>query len=150
MTQDSTARHILPNLFANQAQKELIHNEALARIDGLLHPVIEERLAAPPAPLSEAEDGLCWLVDAPATGVWQGKEGQIALRAGGSWRFLAPVDGMTVWHRGNAVRLFYIDDNWVVGAGISNPLGGTVVDAEARTALIAILDHLRLISSIAS
>ena len=37
MTSDATPRWALPQLFAGQAQKEVFHNEALARIDMLLH-----------------------------------------------------------------------------------------------------------------
>jgi hypothetical protein len=149
MPQNMTARHALPNLFVGQAQKELTHNEALARIDALLHPVVEERLIAPPAGLLDTDDGKCWLVDSPATGLWLGKESQIARWSGGSWRFLMPVEGMSLWYRAGTARLFYIEGDWVDGPAIANPTGGATVDAEARSALVAILDHLRQISNIA-
>ncbi len=149
MPQDATARHMLPYLFVGQSQKELTHNEALAHIDALLHPVVEGRQVAPPSALTASDDGKCWLVKGPATGAWAGKENQIAQWAGGSWRYLGPVAGMTVWHGFENLRLFYIGGNWQPMPAIGDPSGGATVDAEARTALTAILEHLRQIGSIA-
>jgi hypothetical protein len=148
MSQATTARHSLPNLFVGQAQKEITHNEALARIDALLHPVVEASLAAPPNALGPASDGLCWLIAPSATGVWAGKDKQIARWSGGSWRYLSPVVGMSIWLKNANKRLFYIGSSWVEPPPISNPSGGAVVDVEARAAIGAILAHLRQISDI--
>jgi hypothetical protein len=148
MIPDVTARHALPMLFVGQSQKETTHNEALVRIDALLHPVVGDTASTPPAALGDESDGLCWLVGAGATGVWNGRVGQIARWSAGSWRYVLPVDGMTLWHAVEEKRYFYIDGQWVSGVAISNPAGGAVVDTEARQAINAILDHLRQISSI--
>ena len=45
----ATARHGFPMLVAGQAQKEFFVNEALARIDALLHPAFETVANTPPA-----------------------------------------------------------------------------------------------------
>jgi hypothetical protein len=148
MPDDVTRRHSLPNLYVGQAQKELTHNEALARIDALLHPVAEAKLAAPPVGLTDASDGLCWLIDSSATGAWLGLTGQLARWSGGSWRYIVPVAGMTIWLASIDKRLFYIAGAWVEANAIDNPIGGTIIDAEARAATIAILEHLRQISYI--
>jgi hypothetical protein len=150
MPEGLTPRHALPELFVGQAQKEITHNEALARIDALLHPEIQAVLTAPPPVLSEADNGKCWLVDDSASGIWAGKAGQIARWSAGSWRYLTPVHGMSAWHVIGNVRLFYIAGSWVEPAAIATPAGGTIVDAEARAAVAAILDHLRQISHISS
>lgn len=143
MPQTATSRHALPNLFVGQAQKEITHNEALARIDALLHPAIIDQRSAPPASLTDADDGSCWLIGTAPTGAWSGKSGQLARWSGGSWRYLVPVDGMSVWHSTDDVRLFYNNGSWIRTGAIVNPSAGAVVDAEARTAISAILTHLR-------
>lgn len=148
MPVDVTARHALPNLYVGQAQKEITHNEALARIDALLHPVVEDRLTAPPTELTDASDGLCWLIGASATGIWSGRSGQIARWSGGSWRYMFAPDGMSIWLRSKAVRLFYIANSWFEPDAIPNPSSGTVIDVEARTAITAILTYLRQISAL--
>lgn len=144
----ATKRHSLPNLFVGQSQKEITHNEALARIDALLHPVVEAKLTAPPAGLTDSSDGLCWLIGSPATGQWSGRSGQVARWSGGSWRYIAAVAGMTLWLVSGNKRLFYIAGAWVEPSAINSPVGGTSIDTEARAAVLAILDHLRQISSI--
>jgi Protein of unknown function (DUF2793) len=150
MPDDATARHLLPNLYVGQSQKELTHNEALARIDALLHPVVEAKLAAPPTGLTDTSDGLCWLIDSAATGQWAERSGQVARWSGGSWRYIAPVAGMTIWLHSAHKRVFYIAGSWVEPVEINNPAGGAIIDSEARSAVIAILAHLRQISNIPS
>lgn len=150
MPQTATARHALPNLFVGQAQKEITHNEALARIDALLHPTVQATLAAPPSSLGDESDGLCWLIAVASTGAWSGKSDQIARWSGGSWRFIGPVEGMSIVHVAEQVRYFYKDGVWVAGSAIANPAAGAVIDAEARTAVNAILGYLRAIGSISA
>jgi hypothetical protein len=143
MPDTATARHALPNLFLGQAQKEVTHNEALARIDALLHPVVEAELATAPPGLTLADDGHCWLIAAAATGPWAGKDKQIARWTGGSWRYLMPVEGMIIWDVAERKRRFYIDGSWVAPGAVDSPAGGAVIDVEARAALAALLQHLR-------
>ena len=150
MPEGVTGRHLLPNIYVGQSQKELTHNEALARIDALLHPVVEAKLSAPPTGLNDTSDGVCWLIDSAASGLWGGRTGQIARWCSGSWRYIQPVAGMTLWLSSNDSRLFYIAGAWVETSAINNPIGGTIIDVEARAVVIAILHHLRQISSILS
>lgn len=150
MPENATARHLLPNLYVGQTQKEVTHNEALARIDALLHPVVEAILNAPPSGMTESSDGQCWLIGSAPGGIWQGLTGQVARWSGGSWRYIAPVAGMALWLADEDKRLFYIAGAWVEPNAIDSPVGGTDIDSEARTAIIAILDHLRQIAHLPS
>lgn len=160
MTMDATVRWDLPLLFAGQAQKEIYHNEAIARIDLLMHPRAESAdLAEPP---STRAVGQCWIVATSAVGEWNDRGGHFACWTEGGWRFVAPRAGLTieVADRGHKLRYdgvawrdgemrgegLYIADKQVVGPRaepIADPAGGGVVDAEGRAALAAILSALR-------
>jgi hypothetical protein len=149
MSADKTARHELPLLAVGQAQKEVTHNEALIRLDALLYPVVEASLSAPPANMTASNDGQCWLINPAATGAWQAKDHHLARWSGGSWRFIKPIEGMATWNINLGRKLVYTQNQWVAAVAIADPSGGSVVDAEARTALSAILAHLRAVSSLA-
>jgi hypothetical protein len=68
---EASARLALPFIVPGQAQKELYHNEALARIDAALHAAVEAGpMVDPPA---ESEEGQCWIVAPGAGGAWSGQ-----------------------------------------------------------------------------
>lgn len=155
---DVTPRLQLPFLSVGQAQKEVTHNEALARLDMLIQPVIEGVRNDPPqAPAI----GQCWLVEAIAQGPWAGMEDHIAQWTAGGWRFVPAADGYTIWHRATGERMTRESGSWttamtasslriggkkVVGSqqtAISVPEGGMVADIEARTSIALIIAALQ-------
>lgn len=157
---DESDRWDLPFIVSGQAQKEVTHNEALARIDALLHPVVEAvGLVAPPvAPLP----GQGWIIGAGATGDWSGHDGALALSSENGWIFIAPREGMTVFDRATALsvrrgatywragelnaRRLLIDGVGVIGAqqpAIALPTAGAFIDQEARIAINDIVTALR-------
>lgn len=160
MEQEKTARLGLPLLVSGQAGKEVMHNEALALVDLLLGVGVEAMgVDMPPA---DPIPGRAWIVGSAPTGEWAGRAGAIAGWTGGGWRFVAPVDGMSVWVLGDALPARFAGGNWtkgevratrvmvegvaVLGArgdAIAAPTGGAVVDAEARATLGQILGALR-------
>lgn len=142
MSAFETIRHNLPLLAVSQAQKEITHNEALTRVDALLHPVVEAELPSPPV-VTDSDWGKCWLIAGSPTGDWTGKSRQIAVWAGGSWRFIVPCVGMRVRLLPAGVELIWMDDSWIAPPQIANPLNGAFVDAEARIAITALLNHFR-------
>ena len=152
---DTTARFALPFILPGQAQKELFHNEALARIDLALHPAVEGPPAA--APPSAPAVGQCWIVAPAATGEWSGRDDMLAIRTEGGWRFLAPQPGTSAWNKAAAVPLMWDGSQWgsgelactgllvngvkVVGErlpGVASPSGGTIIDVQARAAINAL------------
>jgi hypothetical protein len=157
---EASARFGLPYILPGQAQKELYHNEALALIDAALHAAVEEGpLAAPPGAPTE---GQSWIVGDGANGAWAGKEGRIATWTGAGWRFVAPVPGMLAWNidagywlswsgaawNGGALpaAALHIGGQQVVGPRLSDvpsPSGGTIIDAEARDAIDALIATLK-------
>jgi hypothetical protein len=134
----ATPRHALPNLFVAQAQKEFTVNEALARIDGLLHPAVEgEADAAPATPA----DGESWIVGSQPVGDWAGNAASIAVQQAGNWLFIAPRPGMSVFDRATGCTARF-DDGWQRAGAIAAPTGGTTADAEARAAITALIAAL--------
>lgn len=156
---DMTPRFALPFLQPGQAQKEMFHNEALARIDGALHPIVQATdVSAPP---ETAAIGESWIVGPAPTGDWNGQAGDIAIRTEGGWRFIPPVAGMKawlapagswVWHDGDAWRAAPLPTFGIMVAGqqvvgeraeaIAAPSGGITVDTQARAVIDAILAAL--------
>ena len=156
---EMTDRLELPLLAAGQAQKEITHNEALARLAALVQPVVQAITSSVPAsPVA----GQCWLVGTGATGAWAGRDGALAAWTTGGWRFVAPFDGMQVWSLGDAMPVIRVAGNWTLGivraasvkvAGlqvvaarqpaIPTPAGGATIDTEARVVIAGILCALR-------
>ncbi|WBO22085.1 DUF2793 domain-containing protein [Sphingomonas abietis] len=157
---DATARFALPLLAAGQAQKELFHNEALARADLLLQPTVEAVALndPPPAPIV----GQCWIVGAAPSGAWAGQPQALAGWTEGGWRFVAPRDGMAIWSVADRLLACFDGTAWRIGdiaagrltvagvqvvgrqqSAIPDPAGGTVADSAARDAISAVLAALR-------
>jgi Protein of unknown function (DUF2793) len=155
-----TDRLELPLLSAGQAQKELTHNDALTRLAMVVQPVVQT--IAPAAVPASPQPGQCWIVGNAATGAWLGKDGCIACWTQGGWRFAAPFEGMQVWSLADNVPAVRTGGTWEIGmlrasavkiagvqvlgprqAAISAPAGGSTIDAEARTAITAMLTTLR-------
>jgi hypothetical protein len=136
----ATPRFGLPLLFSGQAQKEFFVNEAHALTDALLACVVEgEASARPPT----AAEGSAWLVADGATGEWASHSGAIACRQGGNWIFVAPTDGLRILDRSTGQsRTFF--GAWHIPVSPAEPIGGSVVDAEARAVIVEILTALRL------
>lgn len=157
---DTSARFALPFLQPGQAQKEMFHNEALAIVDAVLHPVVQT--VGDDMPPLAPEPGQCWIVGDAPTSDWAGQGDRIAAWTAGGWRFVAPVPGMAAWladanvwalYDGSAWRIgllpataLHINGRQVVGeqqAAIADPAGGGSIDDEARGAIGAILGALR-------
>ena len=157
---DQTARFALPYLAPGQLQKEFFHNEALQRIDMLLCPIVEG--AATATPPSTPAVGNCYLIAANATGPWAGRDGSLACFSEGGWRFVPPVDGMSLVDRASGQLLSFRNGGWETGivraqevrvdgqavvrnrqSAIGDPSGGTIIDSQCRTAVAQILAAMR-------
>lgn len=155
-----TPRLSMPFLAAGQAQKEITHNEALQTLDALVAPTVQNMPQANPPAAPGVGD--CYLVASSPTGPWAGQEGKLAAFTAGGWRFMTPVDGMTVEVRASAQPATYRQGAWELGIlrgtslmlggqqvvggrgpAIASPSGGSTVDSQARVALGLVLDALR-------
>ncbi|KQM20256.1 DUF2793 domain-containing protein [Novosphingobium sp. Leaf2] len=144
---DTTPRFGLPLLHAGQAQKEAFVNEVFLTTDALLHCAIRGETSAPP---SDSQDGDAWLVAAAATGEWAAHSQRLAVRQNNAWRFFDPVEGMRVFDvsRGCEIRF---RQSWIKATLPVEPLGGSIVDGEARAAindLVSVLQALGIVPSV--
>ena len=109
-----TARLGLPLVQPSQAQKHVIVNEALTRIDAVAQMVLVSRsVTVPPAPVVE---GAAYAVPAGAAGDWAGQDGRVAVGASGGWMFVAPAVGWRGWIADEAAVAVFDGVDWVSGA----------------------------------
>ena len=134
----ASPRFGLPLLFAGQAQKEFFVNEAHALIDALLHAAIEGSADSPPP---TPEEGECWLVGDEPSGAWADHAGMLAAYQAGDWLFAAPRDGLHLLDRSTGQDIRYLD-GWQRPETPAAPTGGTTIDAEARAAIVALVEVL--------
>ncbi len=157
---ETSARFALPFILPGQAQKEAFHNEALALVDAALHASVgwDPTTDIPTDP----EPGESWIVGAGAADPWAGRANNLATWTDGGWRFTAPVPGMTVWNVDAGYWLYWSGAAWSAGEWpvsavtvggqqvvgprletVPSPSGGTIIDAEARAAVEALIVALR-------
>lgn len=124
----------LPLLAAAQAQKHVTHNEALLELDALIQLSVASRTLASPPP--QAADGDRYLVAGPASGVWAGQQGRLALAQAGGWVFFTPRRGWRMWVEAEA-RLFVFDGtDWRDPVSFNNlPLLGVNASADQTNRL---------------
>jgi Protein of unknown function (DUF2793) len=136
----------LPLLFAGQAQKEFVVNEALCLLDALHARAV---IASQPTPPASVADGDCYRVTATATGLWAGKEDRIAVRIAGAWQFVVPDAGMLLFDR-NADAFVIFRSQWQPAVMVAAASGGTVIDVQARAVLTALITALKTMGVLAA
>jgi hypothetical protein len=109
----------LPYLAAGQAQKHVTHNEALRMLDALVMLTAADRdlSAPPPAPV----EGARYIVNAPGSGAFTGKDNEIGHYADGGWLFYPPQAGWTCFVADEQALLVFDGDAWVAAI---DALGG--------------------------
>lgn len=135
----STPNIGLPLLIAGQAQKEFFLNQSLVIVDSLHRRSV---IASQPAPPTNADEGDCFRITAPATQEWEGCEDHITIQIGGSWHFIAPREGMFMFDSAADQFLLY-QSGWRVASTPAVPASGAVIDVEARAAISELIDALR-------
>ena len=106
-----TPRLKLPYLVESQARKEITHNEALNMIDVLLQAVaISMDKNVPPSFPSKND---CYILGALPQNAWEKHPNALAYYAGGSWNFIEPFEGLTVWVKEAKAHYAYDGNQWV-------------------------------------
>lgn len=145
----TTPRLGLPYLASGQAQKHVTLNEALALVDGLLHPAVESRTLTiePSAPL----DGQAWILPEGAAGAaWSSRPAGALVRfdAAAGWVEAPELDGLTAFLRDEGILVARHAGAWrdagaLVGAIEETPRLGVGAGAmtNAETPLVARLNR---------
>ncbi|GAA4641938.1 hypothetical protein GCM10023115_02650 [Pontixanthobacter gangjinensis] len=136
----STPRFSLPFLFAGQAQKEFLVNEAHALTDFLLHPAVEATELSPP---SDPQSGQAWIIAESATGDWAGRATQIAAYQVDGWLYILPQIGMQIFDKASK-QFAVFDGQWQKPSPPKEALGGQTVDAELREAFVGLVESLKI------
>lgn len=106
----NTPRLSLPLIAAGQAQKHVTHNDALTRLDALVHLSVESRTqGTPPAVPTELS---AYIVPPDGTGAFAGRADQIALFEDGGWTFLEPRAGWQAWVADEAEHNLWTGTEW--------------------------------------
>ena len=124
----------LPFLEAAQAQKHVTVNEALRRLDALVHLSVQSRaLTTPPTTPDEGERHI---VGAGATAAWDDEDGHVACWTDGAWMFLVPQTGWRAYDEAATEFVCFTGMGWV-----AEPSGGSgAVSAHGAATAFHILE----------
>ncbi|MCZ8375713.1 MAG: DUF2793 domain-containing protein [Beijerinckiaceae bacterium] len=129
---DETPLLSLPYLAAGQAQKHVTLNESLRRLDMLVQLSVRSRsIGAPPEGPGE---GARFLVPEGATGLWQGRGGQVAAWQDGGWVLVAPGQGWLAWIEDEARLLAFTPAGWIPAIGPLQDLDSLGIGTRAEGA----------------
>jgi hypothetical protein len=114
---ETTPNLSMPFILPAQAQKHVTHNEALLRLDALVHLTIVEERASPPDTTNGStgetlNDGICYLIASDATASWAGRSGRIAAWQDGAWTYIAPKLGWRAWFSAAARLKVFDGSTW--------------------------------------
>jgi len=144
-----TSRHKLPLLAVGQAQKEYTHNEAMIMIDNLINLTVlniahDPEIAMQSATDVENQGSKNWLIGKNATGAWRDRSDQIAVKLDSGWRYLEPIESMTIYNAALNNRMIYKELDWHIAPILTNADGGDTIDFQARESINEIIELLRL------
>jgi HK97 family phage major capsid protein len=141
-------------------KKPYVYFYATQALDVIVHGVVQGSSLVNEPPASP-KFGETYLVGATPVAAWQGYPNHVAYWTEGGWRFRAPFQGLELTVRSNGLKARFDGREWqlgIVAAGelriggervvsarqpaIARPVGGSLVDTEARTALLGILAAL--------
>ncbi len=105
-----TPRLTLPLLAAGQAQKHVTHNDALTRLDALIHLAVQSRSQTTPP--SSPGALAAYIVPPGGTGVFAGRSDDLAIFEDGGWSFLEPRAGWQAWIEDEAEHHVWTGAQW--------------------------------------
>lgn len=135
----ATPRFGIPYLFTGQAQKEFFYNEAQTVLDAILQLSVVDVADTPPP---TATVGECWIIGSTAQGDWANHANEIAVCVTDGWKFITPQEGTAAYDQAQG-RFLVFANEWKWADKPASPMGGAVVDSEARAAIESLIEALR-------
>jgi hypothetical protein len=117
---------------AAQAQKEVTVNSAFYRIDAILNAGAKDKdLATPPG---SPVEGDVYIIAASPSGAWAGQAGKVTYYNNLAWKFITPLEGLTLWVNDEDIQYSYNGTTWVqtLGATTLNMQDNLVQRPELR------------------
>ncbi len=97
-------------LYSNQAQKEIIINKAVIKIDALLNSgVVSKGLNNPPESINEGD---LYIIGNNPTDDWDGYANYISYYYCNKWYFIQPKEGSMIWVNDLREIYIYYDNIW--------------------------------------
>lgn len=119
----------LPYIAPSQAQKHVTHNEAIRALDALVQlSAINRTTTFPPEKNLEGDR---YIINRPATGLWKGREDQIAAWQDGAWAFFTASEGWNVWIENEKSFVVFHHKKWTKNEINTNPVSRLGVEATA-------------------
>lgn len=122
---------------AAQSQPHLIVNAGFRRLEAAVQLVVDDQtLTDPPGSPVEGERHI---VATPATGLWLGREGDVAVLIGGGWEFLRPQIGWLAYVTGDAAFYRYAGGSpagWTLFTAGGGGGGGSGVPVDASAGAV--------------
>lgn len=128
-----TTNFSLPYLAVQQANKEIVHNEALAIIDASLQLRVQDKdLNTPPG---SPVDGVAYIVGPSPTGLWSGHANAIALYFSelGQWIFITPKSGYRAYVVDESIFYQFSGSAWIGGVASNASATDTVTASTTQT-----------------
>lgn len=148
MTQNATPNLALDYLMPEQAQKHVTLNDAIRRLDALVHlSVASTTLTQPP---EAAKNGARYLVAADPTGAWADHGGDITIFEDTGWQFLKPRAGWRLWEEDTKALKVFDGTSWVSAShqdlsGVSIDRTDAIVDFSDAAPVMPIIATHRLL-----
>ena len=123
----------LPFIAPAQAQKYVTHNEALLRLDALVH--LKAHSIQQFAPPASPREGECYIVPHSSESLWGGSPFDIATYQNNHWSYISPVEGWRCWISDIEALYIFHNGKWqnLVDVIPLENLSSLGVNAEADT-----------------
>ena len=137
----------ITHLVEGQASAEVTINDAINKLDAVVHLAIKDRnLTAPPGSPTEGDR---YIPAATATGAWASQENKIAVYLSG-WVFITPKEGWIAHIDDEEQTIHYTGSAWVLWQGMSQETGITASTTQTQAGGYALTKDINFVATCAN